>query len=343
MESEIYIAGIGTCLGSKRVSVDEILDSWTEEDLYDINTHHIMDRKSVKKRAGTEVLARFSETESLEGCASLAINRAVSNSGFCLGDINGIYFSTASATALRTMPTPETIIARNLGLENILAVPIGSGCVGAMFALRDAYLQLREDSRNQEESVYVIGAGDRCSLVIDKKSEILFGEGCAAIVLTNRPVGNGYSIERVFLRSLIGANELGVLAMEIDNQTRQYKMDGGAVFSFVTYHALPRIRTGLGLDGLKDFYVIPHQASGKILKTVSSALDIDKSRVYIEDAAEIGNLTVASWPVAFYNAIRKGYTKDRTVVPIAFGAGNNCGGFVARPSGDSLQIIGKEN
>jgi 3-oxoacyl-[acyl-carrier-protein] synthase III len=341
--NQVYLAGIGTYLGSDVVEVDNLI---RDLNLRHPTDDHVLNEKEmarVKRRVGTNRLSRFSANESLEECSAIAIKKAILNSGYCLGDINGLYFATASSTAKYSMPTPEVVIGNKLGLENLFAVPVGSGCTGALMALKAAYNQLRVDGFEGKESVYVIASSDKTTDVLAQdRASLLFGEGAGAIVLTNRVVRNGYSIDKIFLESLISGNELGVLSMNIPNQERVYSMDGDAVTNFVLYKALPIIRSGLGLDNVKeDFYVVPHQASDKIIKLISQAWDMDKSRVYTEDLGEIGNLTVSSWLVAFHNVLRKNLVRaDQTVVPITFGAGLNAGGFVASPFGDPRKIVG---
>ena len=68
-------------------------------------------------------------------------------------------------------------------------------------------------------------------------------------------------------------------------------------------------------------WIIPHQANKRIIQHVSSKLNIDLNKFYL-NLHEYGNTSSASIPIALADMNEKGYLKkDQKIILVGFGAG----------------------
>jgi 3-oxoacyl-[acyl-carrier-protein] synthase III len=339
----VYITGLGTRLGSKIVTIEEIFKNIPKEG-GEVLTEKEM--KGLKRRSGINQIHRFSETENLRDVALDVARQVVGFSKISVAEVSGVYSSTASNSGDYDMPSLARILGQDLGLQEFRALPIGIGCVGGLDALLHASLQLTEDTKRGKIASYLVVCGDHISRTLnpkDKTTIILFSEGVASLIVTNKRPENGYGIRTIDTLCLPGDG----FCMSLKNKkafpnSEGFYMNGKAVSEFVLDQALPRLIPLLGLDKIaQTYYVAPHQGSAKIVDWVSGVFNIPRENVYNEDIGEIGNLVGASYMFAFYNALRKGYIqRDQTVVPIAFGADLKAGGMVLEPIGEPRRIIG---
>lgn len=313
-----YISGIGTRLGSKKLSVDELADK-------------LGDGKNLNKtirRCGTSELYGLSEDETIEGLYKESAQIAIENSGMDLGNIRGIYASNGAPTHEFLMPDLSRRIMDLLGISGINPTDVGSGCVGGLDSLIQARNQLVYDSFKGRESAYLVFSGDNSSRVgvrNDKSTAFLFSEGAACFLVTNMKINNGYEIKEIGSVSLDGdAGCMKILNPLVGKEGYDgvFRMDGNAVAYFAIKQAISAMPKLVGMSEFpKDFYFIPHQASRYILETVQEQMDLDEDLFYKDGIKNLGNVSGASCMFALNDSLTSDFIEDdRDVLLGAFGA-----------------------
>lgn len=335
----VYITGIGTKLGSVKVPIENIIRSIPGKE----NTSDSA-IAGVKRRSGVNQVYRFSESERLIDAALTSSEEAITNALINPLFINGIYSMTTSNADDYIQPSLARRLGERLKMREFSELPVGIGCEGTA-ALMTAVNQLRVDNEDRFKSNYLVVCGDHISRALnqnDLATSILFSDGASALTLSNQRPENGYRISQIQRISLPGDSFCMTLENRLANPNALgFVMNGESVLEFTVKSAFPIIQELLGLDSLTDdYFVVPHQASLKILKWIPEIFGLSKYRVYDEDISEIGNLGSASYMFALNNALAKGFIKpNQTVVLLSYGADLNIGGAILEPIGYPTKIV----
>lgn len=275
-------------------------------------------------RCGTTILHRLEEDESLESLARDASSEALLSSGITY--LSGIYSSVCCSTTKYLMPGLARLIGYNLGMKDIPMVSMSMGCVGGIHALQAAYNQLKVDLLEGRKGNVLVIMGDHTSRALDDSSwdtAGIFSDGVAALVLSTEKEGN-YSLTNVRSANLAG----DILSMNIATPSEKskdrkptFRMDGTKVFDFAYKEAYPAILRLLDLKKLpENCYLIPHQASGVVLKHLQREHRIRPDQIYTEGIGNVGNMTGASTIFGLKDVIKRSIAGNRDIILGAFGA-----------------------
>ena len=246
------------------------------------------------------------------------------------------------------LPTTACIIQDKLGLNtSVGAIDINQGCSGFIYSLGLAKGLIVSD---QAKSVLVLTADTYTKLINpkDKNNKTLFGDGAAATLVTNRPLGLGAKVNSFIYgtdgagfdklivkngafrnKSIIGSDvyEEGVF---VRNDQNLY-MDGKAVFQFTNTVIPPVVkavleRHSLTIEDISKF--IFHQANKFMLDKLRMKLTIPDEK-FIFNADYIGNTVSSTIPIAMKMLIEKGeISRDEKILISGFGVGLSYGATI---------------
>ncbi len=250
--------------------------------------------------------------------AAQAAQTAIRDAGIAPGDISLLICATGVGGD--AVPSLACQLLVPLGIK-CPAFDINAECSGFIYALYTANAMLGE-------GYALIVSAEQLSKFTDytdRRTNILFGDGAAAIVVGR---GEGLELCEIFAvgdatKSLVcpGLNHLD----ENGNLAPSYLyMDGPEVFKFATREMMRLIRhslakTGKQPDDIK--YYIPHQANVRIIKSCAERMHMPLDRFYV-NIDRFGNTSSASIPIAMDEMRRGGLlSAGDTVLLAAFGAG----------------------
>ncbi len=328
-KAKIRLVALATQLGSRKISGAELAQRF--------NTT----AQAIEKLCGVKQLFHLAPTEDIISMTVEAARKCLDHLDLLPGQINGI-FGASNYTTASLMPTFTATVAAELGLTNVIVDQIGIGCGGGLQAMRAAYNQLRVDTQEGKTSCYMVVMGDKASTILDPqdfKTNILFSEGTAAIVLTNfLEYPGGYEVEKVRTTCLLGS---GVNSLTVDNphahpQAHKLRMDGEAVYRFGAT-VVPHLLTLADLATLDGVYFIPHQANLRMIQAMIRRNSLENSDVYADGITSIGNTLNPSVLFGLQDALTRSLIQTgQSVLLGAFGAEMQIGAALLKP----IQPIG---
>ncbi|MBS2963687.1 3-oxoacyl-ACP synthase III family protein [Actinocrinis puniceicyclus] len=241
-------------------------------------------------------------TATLADLAAQAGAEALRSAGLGPQDVDLLVMATATPDKL--MPATVTMVADRLGIDQVPAYQLQSGCTGAVQALQVAEGLLRcADHR----TALVIG-GDVCAKHLDVGLDlaamppgqlvnvVLFGDGAGAAVLGTRP-GPGSAVLRRTLVRLVGLGRAPAQTVEwFGLADRLADLPAGSE----DYKAIEQHVPGMAdevfaelldeLDWKKSEvdYLLPPQLSGTMTRRITERLSVSGARE-ISCVAETGN------------------------------------------------------
>ena len=239
----------------------------------------IFNRLGIKQR-------RVVTDQTTSDLAAEAAKRAIENAGLTASDIDLIIVATA--TPDRPAPSCACFVQEKLGAFGAVAFDISAVCSGALFAMATG-AQYIESGMFQR--VLVIGA-DTFSNITDwkRRDSVFFGDGAGAVLLeaTNQDKGfvdfllhtdgrgkDGFTV-------YAGGSEKPASNETVGNGGHYFTMDGKAVYETATAVVPKSIqqvlsRNNLKVDDIK--YLLPHQPSIGILKTIAEKINLPFEKV----------------------------------------------------------------
>lgn len=194
------------------------------------------------------------------------------------------------------LPHTSAIVHGRLGLPtNCAAFDISLGCSGFVYALSVV-------------SAFMQANGLTCGLIItadpyskvldpeDRNTEPLFGDGAAAVLLTDQPKWRAGKFE-------FGTDGSQYQALMVGPEGK-LAMNGRAVFNFSAQQVPKSIERVLALNGLtldQIDMILLHQGSKYIVDTVGKRLGVADKTPFL--AADTGNLVSSSIPFLLATAI----------------------------------------
>lgn|SRR3989338_442790 len=297
-------------------------------------------------RNGVTKLYFLSKQENLIDFTSQITSDLLQKLGIDLSKIKGV-FGSNNQTADFLIPAFTACVSNKLGLRNVICDQVGLGCSGGLQALRNAYNQAVVDSMNGILGYYLVVVGDQLGRLLDPEDfgmSILFSEGSAVLVLTNRPdEEGGYKIEKIRTKSLLGKH---LWALRIKNpysnnlgEIPKFEMNGLEVFQFAI-NTFPDILDLIGLQSIgNETYFIPHQANLRIIDKIIKNNELNPNNVYSDGIKTIGNVASASVFFGLHDALKRNLLdKNYKVVLGAFGAELQIGAALLLPQGAGLMF-----
>ena len=280
---------------------------------------------------------------SLVDLAERAARDALAASGQDTNALDAVIVATTSGPY--QFPSLACLLHQRLGLRKQPAFDVAAACAGFPFALSAADTGIRAGAYT---TALVVGA-DCLSTMTDPRdvgTSALFGDGAGAVVVraedeASRGAGTGRGILACRLRAVsetweiltlpAGARRAEELAADPDRFWM--RMNGPEVFRAAVAELVDLTRDTLAAAGIgaEDVaLVIPHQANGRIIRSMLQLLRIDESRAFI-NLTRYGNTSAASIPIALTEAIAAGRVHDGDVVVLnAVGGGLTAGAAVVR-------------
>lgn len=239
------------------------------------------------------------------------------------------FIISSTLTPDRISPAQAFEVAKELKANNGFCLDINAACSGFVYglALAESILKTRDVSYG------LVTAGEQVSRLIDyndRASCVLFGDGAAAMVVTNN------NPEHLILHTEMGADPtladevviggLHTLINENDRQKFYFRQNGQIVFRFAVskikelFQSVP-LKAGINPADIR--YVIPHQANMRIIEAASKEIIKGKTE-FITNLEKYGNTSSASIGLAMNEAWPR-FEKGDYILLIGFGAGLSWG------------------
>ena len=316
----VQIASTGIYLPSNVVRNEDLASQGFDSD-WIIQRTGIRERRHVEPGQATSDLAIGAAKDCIE------------KSNVAIDDIDLILVATM--TPDHFTPSTACLVQASLG-ATCGALDVNAACSGFLYALMSGSQFIKTGSY---KNVLVIGA-ETMSMIVDpedKKTYPLFGDGAAAVLLTEDWNANSEQASGILSFRLASVGELAdslvvpgcgsrnPASTKVVNDRDQFlKMDGRTVFKWAV-RTIPEIvddalsNAGLKLDDLK--LLIFHQANQRILKAATDDLQIDPSRIFM-NVDKYGNTSAASVAISLHEAYHSGQIERGDHVLLAgFGAG----------------------
>ena len=288
-----------------------------------------LDDEWIYERTGIRTRSKAAKGENTNTMAIEAVRKALKSLPFDIKEVDLIV--GASYTPYDTVSTIGHVIQREFMIPEARVVYLSSACSSLVNALElvEGYFATGKSSRA------LIVASDHNTAYSDEtceKSGHLWGDGAAAMFVSDDPIGNKPGeILNIFTRGLghVGKGTEAVYLRPGDGGLQM--PDGRDVFM----HACNFMRVALehslescklSLDDL-DF-IIPHQANQRIIANLIKQLNLPTKKV-LTNISELGNTGCASTGICLSQNMDK-IPEDSLVGITVFGGGYSAGAFVIR-------------
>lgn len=323
------IAGMGAYLPERVVTNDEL------GRFLGVTNDWIVERCGIRER-------RFAaQGEGTAAIGAKAIQRAVADAGWGLGDVDFIIFATLSPDHF--FPGPGCYTQALLRLPNIPVMDVRNQCSGFVYSLVVANALI---ASGQYRRVIVVGAEvhSHCLEVPETSNEVavLFGDGAAAValevsdsptVLASELHVDGSGADALKMEVFDNSRRPFLTVEDIQNRRHIPVMDGIRVFRRAVKEMTATAKALLAkasktLDDLD--LIIAHQANLRIVEMVRLRLGLPPEKMF-NNIQTRGNTTAASIPLAMVEAREAGVLRrGQLVLLLTFGSGFTWGGAVIR-------------
>lgn len=330
----VGISGIGSYVPER------ILTNFDLSQMVDTNNEWIVERTGIEERRIAD------ETTAASDLATKAALRAIEDANVKPDEIDLIIVATA--TPDHVFPSSACMVQKNINASKAAAFDMSVGCSGFVYAVATGANFI---SSGIYKKVLVIGSEVLSKLMNweDRNTCVLFGDGAGAVVLES--CEEGYGILSYDLGSdgskgdvLIvpaGGSRLPASIDTVNKKLHAIQMEGKEVFKFAvrimekaSLNALEK--ANLNLEDL-DF-LVPHQANIRIIDSALKKLNLSKEKACV-NLNKYGNMSAASIPVAFDEAVKAGrIKKGDNIVLVAFGAGLTWGSMVVKWNKEGLHV-----
>jgi len=268
--------------------------------------------------------------------ALVAARHALAAAALDPADLDLIVFGTTSFED--QAPNQASQLQLRLGAQNAASMDVNTACTSFTYAWSTANALIRT---GVVRNALVLG-GEVISRFMDwsnRNVAVLFGDGCAAIVLEADESQTGLLGER------LGCDAGGRGALVIEGMGARYAdferplgvtnwiFDGQEIFRRAVAgmaQASTEVLQKQGVAASDVGLVVPHQANLRIIEAVAKKLDTPMERVMLT-VQRYGNMSAATVPVALVEALEEGRVKaDSLLLMPAFGAGLSWSAHLAR-------------
>jgi 3-oxoacyl-[acyl-carrier-protein] synthase-3 len=307
------VTGWGKCLPPAVLSNADLAT------FLDTNDEWIVSRTGIRER-------RISHVH-LEELAVVAASRALAAAGLEPGAVELIVFGTCSFDD--QAPNQASGLQLRLGATRAASMDVNTACTSFLYALSTANAMIRS---GVVRNALVVG-GELISRFMDwsnRNVAVLFGDGCAAVVLEATQREEGLLAERLGC----DAQARGTLVIQgmggrYADFSRRYGetdwiFDGQEIFKRAVIGmsgACADVLAAQGLTSADIDLVVPHQANLRIIEAVAKRAALPMEKVFV-NVHRYGNMSAATVPVALVESLEAGRVRphDRLLLP-AFGAG----------------------
>jgi 3-oxoacyl-[acyl-carrier-protein] synthase-3 len=263
----------------------------------------------------------------LDELALVAARRALAAADLDAGELDLIVFGTTSFQD--QAPNQASGLQLQLGARRAAAMDVNTACTSFMYAWSTANALIRT---GVVRNALVVG-GEVISRFMDWRNRnvaVLFGDGCAAIVLQAAEADTGLLCEK------LGCDVDGRASLVIEGMGARYAdferrlgvtnwvFDGPEIFKRAVGGMSLASGEVLERQGFKPQdidLVVPHQANLRIIDAVAKRLGVPMERVMVT-VERYGNMSAATVPVALVEALEEGRIRPGALLLLpAFGAG----------------------
>lgn len=264
---------------------------------------------------------------SLTDLAEVAAHRALAAAGLSAAQLELVVFGTTSFD--EQAPNQASGVQQRLGAHAAAAMDVNTACTSFLYAWSTANALIRT---GVVKNALVIG-GEVISRFMDwgnRNVAVLFGDGCAALVLqaTDEPQGLlgeklGCDVEgrdSLVIRGMGGryadfSRRMGVTEWVFDGPDIFRRAVAGMV------RASGAVLDGAGFTAADINLLVPHQANLRIIDAVAQKLGVPAGRAFV-NVQRYGNMSAATVPVALVEALEEGRVRPGSLLLLpAFGAG----------------------
>src|SRR5688572_9168675 len=287
-------------------------------------------------RSRTGIHERRVSHVSLGELAWVAARRALAAAGLEPGDLDLIVFGTCSMD--EQVPNMASWLQARLGASGAGAMDVNTACTSFLYGLTTASSMIKS---GVVRNALVIG-GELISSMMDWKNRnvsVLFGDGCAAVVLQATDREEGVLADRLGcygdVRGILQVHGMG---LRYANQgwalgDTEWVFEGQEIFKRAVVGMSKACETVLKARGLKSddvHLVVPHQANLRIIEAVVKRAGIPMERCFV-NVQRYGNMSSATVPVALVEALEEGrVTPGCNLLLTGFGAGLSWSAHVLR-------------
>jgi len=296
----------------------------------------ITSRTGIKERRilkGKEMGASFMAIE--------AVNKLLQKSGTKPEEIEMLIVATVTGDYV--FPATANVVSDKVGAVNAWSYDINAACSGFIYALTTASQFIQTGAHKK---IIVVGV-DKMSSIIDYEDRttcIIFGDGCAAVLLEPNTEGLGVKdfvcrvdgAGRQHLYQKAGGSVKPPTHDTIDQKEHYVYQEGPAVFktavkqmSDVSVEMMQRNK--LSADDIA--WLVPHQANQRIIQAVAERMEIPASKVMM-NIQRYGNTTAGTIPLCLWD-YRDKLKKGDNLILSAFGGGFTWGAVYMKWAIDS--------
>ncbi len=307
------ITGWGKCMPPAILSNDDLAQ------ILDTNDEWITSRTGIRERRVSHV--------SLGELAYVAAMRALAAAGLDPAEVELIAFGSCSYDD--QVPNQASGLQVRLGARHAAAMDINTACTSFLYALSSASAMIRT---GVVRNAVVVG-GELISAFMDWENRgvaVLFGDGCAAVVLQASEHEEGVLAEK------LGCDSDARQTLVVEGMGTRYadftRIYGKTDWIFEGQEIFKRAVLGMSgacqnvlerrqLTADDVALVVPHQANLRIIEAVAKRAGVPMERVFV-NVQRYGNMSAATVPVALVEALEEGRVQpNATLLLTAFGAG----------------------
>ncbi len=287
-------------------------------------------------RARTGIHERRVSHVSLADMAEVAARRAHAGAGLDARDLDLIVFGTCSMD--EQVPNMASGLQARIGAPGAGAMDVNTACTSFLYGLTTASAMIKAGT---VRNALVIG-GELISPMMDwmnRNVAILFGDGCASVVLQATDREEGVLADRLGCYGDV-RGILQVHGMGLNYANRGWPLgdtdwvfEGQEIFKRAVVGMSQACETVLAARGLAadDIHlVVPHQANLRIIEAVVKRAGIPMERCFV-NIERYGNMSSATVPVALVEALEAGrVAPGANLLLTGFGAGLTWSAHVLR-------------
>ena len=291
----------------------------------DLATFLETDDEWITQRTGMKE-RRISHAPAVE-MAYVASMRALACAGLKATDIDLIVYGSCSFDEM--VPNTASGLQYKLGASNAAAMDVNTACTSFLYSWTTANAMVRT---GVVKRALVIGV-ELISRYVDWDNRgvaVLFGDGCAAIVIEATEEKTGLLAETLGCiseaRGILRVAGYGATYANVNVSfgDMAWTFDGPQIFKKAVHgmtETSARTLAKVGITPEQIDLVVPHQANARIIESVAKYAGIPMSKVHVT-VQKYANMSAATVPVALVEAMEEGKLQPRAKVLMpAFGAG----------------------
>lgn len=277
-------------------------------------------------RTGIHSRSRAAGDESTTSMGLAAVRNLLARGGD--GALDGVDLVIgASYTPDDTLSTMASVVQRSFDIEDARVYFLSTACSSFISGLEMASLMLRAGEA-RKALIVVSEHNSYYSDDADRMSGHLWGDGAAAVVVSQDAQGALFSVDYVRSRGVACAGKgPEAIALRPAAGARGLVMaEGRDVFAQACVYLVDEVKhgleqLGLGVDDID--WLVPHQANLRILRRVAQTLGLPEERCVVT-VSSLGNTGCASIPISI-DTVFDQMKPGQRIAATAFGGGYSCG------------------